>query len=405
MRKLLLNISFVKSHNLFRKKNRLAKAQDFHLLINKIIDNGKDLKKLRNFEFTGLNKIPLNFWSEFLISVENKERNIELIERIERVPATLLTPGEWNELSMYMVYFGFFKIGYSCRLKSYSSLEHYRKIFPLNIFYNRAYIVSLLERGDILNAKEAFNTLFIPKNTEFDFYFRSLFLNDESIAKKIDPKFYELINNKSIAVVGPLNLGESYGDEIESADLIIRLNQSYETQAGIKPDKEGKRTDIVYYANLYAKKYQSTSFKEVPTDINIKCIVFRTPIEYNGPLYKRTHLKSDSMEYNGSFTLGQALLFDILPFRPKSVKIYGADFYTSYNKYSASYSSYSKDIPFTQIFVAHVLHDLFTQFVFAKLFFDKKMIAGDNIYSAVLSLSIYEYLSKMEEIYPVYRIN
>ena len=53
-------------------------------------------------------------------------------------------------------------------------------------------------------------------------------INKKFYKSYLHSKFYELVNNKSIAIVGPGNCLIKQGEEIESYDLIVRTNLTNE---------------------------------------------------------------------------------------------------------------------------------------------------------------------------------
>lgn len=63
------------------------------------------------------------------------------------------------------------------------------------------------------------------------------------LTRNSDRKMAELLSGKSIAIVGNAKsiLETNYGEQIETHDVIIRLNKGYVTQ----PDAQGTRTDMV----------------------------------------------------------------------------------------------------------------------------------------------------------------
>ena len=59
--------------------------------------------------------------------------------------------------------------------------------------------------------------------------------------------FEEFIKEKTVSLVGPASymMGSDHGEQIDSDDVVIRINRSYESVDVFSSDI-GKRTDILY---------------------------------------------------------------------------------------------------------------------------------------------------------------
>ena len=85
----------------------------------------------------------------------------------------------------------------------------------------------------------------------------------------------EFLKNKSVALVGPAKYmsGSNYGVEIDSHDVVVRINRGIESIKSYGDDI-GKRTDI-YYSCLIETSQQTGKLDvvELKDDYKIKYIV------------------------------------------------------------------------------------------------------------------------------------
>ena len=169
-----------------------------------------------------------------------------------------------------------------------------------------------------------------------------------------DNDFKKLLQNKSVALVGPADylLNSNFGKEIDSYDLVVRINRGIELIDQYHKDI-GKRTDILYSCLIEEPMNAGKiDLKRLTEDHQLK-FVCTTPF-----IKKRSFLKKNdihpmadkekfknlsklvptriiSNKYWKDFsrklttrpTTGYISIFDILEFEPKKLKIFGFSFY------------------------------------------------------------------------------
>jgi hypothetical protein len=96
---------------------------------------------------------------------------------------------------------------------------------------------------------------------DMELYLNLLFKKDSSQnsshsnQNKIDKEFEEYIYNKRVAIVGPAPSIEKLGDEINSFDIVIRLN--YRGKQYLSSIEEfGSKTSLSYYNGANAKEIE-----------------------------------------------------------------------------------------------------------------------------------------------------
>lgn len=169
-----------------------------------------------------------------------------------------------------------------------------------------------------------------------------------------DNDFRKLLKNKSVAIVGPADylLNSNFGEEIDSYDLVVRINRGIELIDQYHKDI-GKRTDILYSClieepmnagKIDLKKFtEEHRLKFVCTIPFEKKISFMKKIDIH-PMVNKEKFKNlsklvstriidnkywndFSRKLNTRPTTGFISIFDILEFEPKNLKIFGFSFY------------------------------------------------------------------------------
>ena len=166
--------------------------------------------------------------------------------------------------------------------------------------------------------------------------------------------YSELIKNKKVAVVGPAQymLSSKMGEEIDSHDIVIRLNRGIELTKEFFVDL-GRRTDILYSC-LIEKPANAGNLnaKELKDDYKVKCICTPTESTFEGiatetkfhylvnkktveEINKLLPIRIIDHSFHNDLAkkircrpnTGFISIYDILRYSPKSLSIYGFSFY------------------------------------------------------------------------------
>lgn len=109
------------------------------------------------------------------------------------------------------------------------------------------------------------------------------------------------------------------------------------------------------------------------------------------------------LNWNGSFSMMENVVADVLLFKPKEIKIYGVNLYTSFN-YDKSYGNEPPNNLKT-ITLNFTVHDIFSQYSFMHNLYNLGLIKGDDVFEEVLKLGLLEYSRKMKKNYPIFLLN
>lgn len=211
-------------------------------------------------------------------------------------------------------------------------------------------------------------------------------------------KYFRYIKNKSISVVGPSPSEKDLQSEIDEKDIIVRLNV-FEKRDVSENSFKGTKTDISYYNGENSFKMLNTKDRKFTE--NLKFTVFQgfiqKKLDYEFKnIFKR--LITSEICFLCDFNMIQNLLFDLLLYEPKTVKLFSTNFYASQNKYERDYrprndlipNKYNQDLSFT-------IHNPIAQIRFIKNLYINNVIDVDDECKRILYLSDREYLSILEE--------
>lgn len=205
----------------------------------------------------------------------------------------------------------------------------------------------------------------------------NLFLKNKEIT------FFKYIHNMSIAVVGPAYSSSLSGNEIDNFDLVVRLNETKITESN--KHIIGSRTDIMYLGSYSLNR----AIKIVEYYKDLKWIVSKEH------LYDSNQVNYRQLIFNPSFILGYPqmlsyLLYDLLIFNPKIIKLFNFDLYLNNNKYlEPNYPNNTSIESFSE-------HNMISQFIYVKEIYLNGLISVDENMDYLLRLSTEDYLNRFE---------
>ncbi|MDP2490261.1 hypothetical protein Q8W38_13010 [Vibrio splendidus] len=218
---------------------------------------------------------------------------------------------------------------------------------------------------------------------------------------KNDDKFSEYIKSKKVAIIAPTTVNLVDANEIDSSDVVVRLNYSSSGQ-GCDPLNKGLKTNVSYYNNITMGKINSEHNGLVPEELDF--VVTKRPVELNGRDTKCSE-SFDSALLNGAFNLLPNALFDLLMFSPSEIKIYHSDMQIKPSlrvaKYYAEKSVFNDD----ELHKKHVaksfsVHDPFGQHsLMRQVVENNEHIFVDDMLKNVLSMTLQEYAFELTENY------
>jgi len=212
----------------------------------------------------------------------------------------------------------------------------------------------------------------------------------------------DLITGRRVAIVGPSDLGEEHGAEIDSFDTVIRTRFSKEFVESNRV-VGGVRTDISYYSSTDIGPFLDEAQAAV-TKGHIRLAVTR-PLAYSA-LSDRADVDSWLRFYRHEYCLhflGSPLgiprmIYDVLQFSPQEVKVFNTDLYTGNAAFAKGYRD-AKDVSLTANSLLNDLfrsHDLRAEFSLFKTLRDNAVISTAGRLSSILELDPPGYLRLLE---------
>ena len=225
----------------------------------------------------------------------------------------------------------------------------------------------------------------------------------------INKKFFKMINNKSIAVVGPANPLENNGKEIDSFDYIVRINILLSDKSAITLDetKTGLKTDIIYYNDDMVRRWEETIMSLKSNTWN----VFKNKKnskKYIDKTKRETCSTQTTLDFlRGSTTAGSMMvpniLFDLLKYNPKKIKVFNVDFYYDGFNYMDDYKKKINIERNVAIFSKELRkHDAFFNYQLIKNFLNNKKIQIDKMGMRPMIISDKGYADRLDNFFSKY---
>ncbi len=216
-----------------------------------------------------------------------------------------------------------------------------------------------------------------------------------------DHLFRELINGRSIAVVGPAPPSEEIGAEIDSYDLVVRTN--YRIGSNIPVNLYGVRTDISYYNHQRMLLHCN---EVVNAASGLRWIILKSQndeVKFRNLLHTYEGGVRSAFLANPIF-FGTAapmsipnILNDLIRFSPRCIKLFCTTLYNSEKTYNKDYRSF----PFGNGLISESLrtHEPFSGFVFVQNLHRAGLCTVDRITEEVLDLSREQYAENINKLY------
>lgn len=224
---------------------------------------------------------------------------------------------------------------------------------------------------------------FFKKNKDEEFYF-----NDD---------YNKFLRGKSVAIVGPVDVGLENGQEIDAYDVVVRFN--FKGIENYDSTKFGSKTNISYYIKSDLKVALESNaeavneltyvvYPEMAQDVVDK---YSDKIAPNCISRLHVHKKQFCPFLHGAPNAIQKALLDLLRYECGPIKVFNANIFVDNNKLVSSYRESSKHPKFMNM----TYHDPVSNFVFMKKLFASNVYEADNILESVLTLSSASYVDRI----------
>ena len=227
--------------------------------------------------------------------------------------------------------------------------------------------------------------------------------------------FSELITGKSVALVGPGSPSGHHGNEIDSADTVVRI-KFIDNNLLPADNAHGQRTDIAYIGGGNAILAVQAQFDADPDSVviqHLKLIIStRTSIKALGKTAVFVFEPCEVL-YRTNSVSGMRTTLQILRHSPLRLKNFGFDFYTTLKPYSDEFTSFYENscwrLGHTNDFIQHGAylrsmrgkdfceHDPVSNFCFAQNLYQAGMFEIEPFGASILALTPYQYVERLEE--------
>ena len=197
--------------------------------------------------------------------------------------------------------------------------------------------------------------------------------------------FPELIEGKSIAIVGPAVSVGDQSEQVEACDTVIRCN--YRWNGAEAPTGYGERLDVAFYSIFAAQNLlqNQTLLDSLP------CVV----LKHGSPQVPHPNARHAVLDPFDHANQVPIILNDIEQFNPSAVWIFGADFYSSGFEDSTQ-ATYRTDATLEQTWKDLNTHDQRAQHEWMKAFQDRTgLVKGDSRMVELLSISTDELMTRL----------
>lgn len=221
----------------------------------------------------------------------------------------------------------------------------------------------------------------------------------ESKVEEQDFEFRDYVSGKSVAVVGPLDVGLRSGEEIDSFDIVVRFNHRSDVQ--LDEAVGGARTDVSYYVRDILARGMTTGLREGMDALSYAVIDKNSWWECSWLEQVRCR-KRERPDYtfflNNPLLVGYPLavpraVLDLLRFKPRRIKVFSSDMYTSL-RYSESYLKGTSFLSFGgNVFPGFSVHDPISNFLLMRRLCKRPELDVDPVLKKVLDMKIDEYIN------------
>ena len=234
--------------------------------------------------------------------------------------------------------------------------------------------------------------------------------------KKRNAAFADYIKGKNVALVGVSGRSSKNGEEIDNADIVIRMNCMHSLSKE-EQKSQGSRTNVVYCRSKLFRKYVPNNFSEFEKYREANFIVSTEPAFSDGVEYGlfppdladepsgqnlRSTLAINGYPsnvglFNGHLNFGPRVVLDLFANNAASVSIYNMDFRTTKN-YMNGYSPIGENNTQT---LSRIMRDIscndqFSAFKFIQMFSSKGFVSGSKEFLNLLQMRDEGFYSLLE---------
>jgi tetratricopeptide (TPR) repeat protein len=218
-----------------------------------------------------------------------------------------------------------------------------------------------------------------------------------------EARFRELVHDARVAIVAPADPELDQGEEIDGFDVVVRTKY-VPADAGAAARALGSRTDVSYYA-IGSAPFVAEGIAEALREQQLQLVVLRTsrhPWE-GRQVVAPGDLRFVPAEYRASFRSSQfavqRIVYDVIRYRPRTIKVFNANFFASVREYRSGYvSTAGRDHAARGLVrpLSAFAHDHRSDFVFTRTTAAAGLIEVDPTAERLLRSTPAEYLATLD---------
>jgi len=353
--------------------------------------------------------------------VSRREQSECVLLATEELKIGLFDATGWYQLSRGLFCLGYFRAAWTARENSLDrSIAEGSNSGSSHTAVTRA-VEAHLERLELDSVRMTLSEANVLGPKALDSFRESLLLFEGEVVENLvhgkskyseaELLFRELVNGKTVVLVGPGSAHGEYGVEIDSADTVVRIKYP---GADYLLDKKlfGNRCDISQYPSLAPlRELADISSYEYFDDL---CLIVTG--EADSWAVRNTPVVCEAQElpmYRTTVTSGLRLLISLIRRSPSSLKIFGFDFYSEREPYNSGMKSFYEqnawkmgdgylfgtktDYPKVEITSSFGAHDPVSNFCFAQNLYKAGLFDIEPYGKSILELTPYQYVERLEE--------
>lgn len=159
---------------------------------------------------------------------------------------------------------------------------------------------------------------------------------NKTFSSRLPTIFLNRISGKRVAIVGPANIKEHRGSEIDSHDVVVRINiKGDDALPNFK--SHGRKTDVIYLNGLWTDNFNTSNYQKL---LASNChFVWRKKKQFSRVAHSHSLVELSKMELSGSYLMLPRIVIDLLRFNPSSLSIFHNDFYAGEQIYEPGFRS------------------------------------------------------------------